>query len=444
MKYKCKKCGFIHIGEMPDGYFCPLCRSNHSYFEFIEEEEKKYNRKTINIDNPGINRVNERCINCGACTRICEKVVNIKDDNVCISCGQCILTCPTAALTPKYDYQKVMEYINDKEYIVIAMTSPAVRVGIGDAFGFKNGEFLEGKMVSALKEIGFDYVFDTTFGADLTSMEEAYELKERLEKKELMFSSCCPSWVKYSKIFHPELTNNISTCKSPIGMEASILKNYYIKEELNTDKVIIVAVTPCTSKKMEIIGTDADFVITTSELALMIKENNIDFKSLEDKEFDSIKGSSSGTIYGVSGGVTLSVLRCLYYYLTGKDLTNDEILITDKDFYKEFKLKIGKDIIKCAGVSTMHNLEEILKIKDDFNFIEVMNCAGGCINGGGQVLMPQNEKEKILKERTKSLSNKDYKPVVKYPYKNKIIKDLYDDYLDSPGSNKAKKLLHSN
>lgn len=444
MIYKCQKCGFIHEGEMPDGYYCPLCHSNFSFFQLTQKEEKVYNRKTISLDNPSIYRIEEKCINCGVCSKTCEKIVNVKCDGDCIKCGQCILTCPVGALTPKYDYNKVMDYINDPEYIVIAMTSPAVRVGIGDAFGYDPGEFLEGKMVAALKKIGFNYVFDTTFGADLTSMEEAYELKERLEKNEVMFSSCCPSWVSYAHLYHPEIIKNISSCKSPIGMEASIIRNYYVKEDnLDENKIIIVAVTPCTSKKHEIINTDCDICMTTSELALMIKENDINFKSLDDEKFDSINGSSSGTIYGASGGVTLSVLRVLYNLYTNRDLTSDEVSIVKKDFYKEIKVKINKNIIKCAVVSTMANLEKILEIKDNFNFIEVMNCMGGCINGGGQVLMPQNEKEAITKKRTKGLFNDDVNPYIKYPYKNPIIKNLYEDFLDKPGSKKALEILHN-
>ena len=443
MVYKCSNCGFIHEGEMPDGYYCPFCRSNHSSFKLIKKDKEVFNRKTIKEDNPSINRIVEKCINCGVCTKTCQDYCNIKDDKVCIKCGACILSCPVGALTPKYNYLEVLDLIKDENKIVIAMTSPAVRVGIGDAFGYKPGEFLEGKMVAALKEIGFDYVFDTTFGADLTSMEEAFELKERLEKKELMFSSCCPSWVSYASIYHPELNKNISTCKSPIGMEASIIKNYYLeKEDIDKNNTIIVAITPCTSKKMEILNTDCDYVITTSEFANLIKELNIDFKSLKEEEFDTIKGTSSGTIYGTSGGVTLSVIRCLYNYLTNKDLNQDEVSIIKKDYYQEIKVKINNKIVKCASVSTMANLEKLLNIKDEFNFIEVMNCAGGCINGGGQILVPQNEKEKYQKDRIKSLRSADKKPTIKYPYKNKIIKELYEDYLDSPGSKKAIKLLH--
>lgn len=449
MKYRCKNCGFIHLGELNDGYYCPYCLGSLFDFELIEEEEKKYNRVNISEDNHSIYRIDDRCINCGACFRTCQNKVNIKYDSnkcngVCIGCGQCILSCPVGALVPKYDYNKVLEYINNPEYIVAVLTSPAVRVGIGDAFGYEAGAFLEGKMVAALKALGFDYVFDTTFGADLTSMEEAHELKLRIEKnKKGMFTSCCPSWVKYASIYHPDILKDLSSCDSPIGMGSTIIKKYFAKEEdIDLSKFILVALTPCTSKKEEIINGSCDYVLTTSELSLMLRENNVDFKALEDEEFDSIVGSSSGTIYGFSGGVALSVLRVLYYYETGKDLTNDLVLISDKEYYKEIKVKINSKIIKCASVSTMGNLEKLLNIKDEFDLIEVMNCDGGCISGGGQILMPIADMQRIKEERSKSLQKKDYKPLIKYPYKNEYIKEIYDEFLEKPGSNISKKLLH--
>lgn len=449
MKYRCKTCGFIHEGELNDGYYCPMCLGSLFNFELISDEEKIYNRVNISNDNNCIYRIDEKCINCGACFRTCQNKVNIKYDSnkctgVCIGCGQCILSCPVGALVPKYDYNKVLEYINNPDYIVAVITSPAVRVSIGDAFGYESGSFLEGKMVAALKSIGFDYVFDTTFGADLTSMEEAYELKLRIDKnKKGMFSSCCPSWVKYASIYHPELLKDISSCDSPIGMESTIIKEYFAKnEDIDLSKFILVALTPCTSKKEEIISGKCDYVLTTSELSLLLRENNIDFNSLEDEDFDSIVGSSSGTIFGSSGGVALSVLRVLYNYETGKDLTSDLVLINDKEFYKEIKVKIGSKIVKLASVSTMSNLEKILNIKDEFDLIEVMNCDGGCISGGGQILMPIADMQKIKEARSKSLNKRDYKPLIKYPYKNEYIKEIYDNLLIAPGSNVSKKLLH--
>lgn len=450
MKYKCKICGFIHEGDMPDGYLCPLCHASVFDFELIEEEEKTYNRVIVDPDNPSINRIEEKCINCGACRKTCELKVGIhydeeKCDGICINCGQCILTCPKGALTPKYDYNKVLDYINNPDYKVAVMTSPAVRVGIGDAFDYKPGEFLEGKMISALRQIGFDYIFDTTFGADLTSTEEAYELSERLEKNENlpMFSSCCPSWVKYAEIYHPELIKNLSTCKSPIGMGSTVIKEYFAKEEeIDTKKLILVALTPCTSKKSEIIDTYTDFVLTTSEISLMIRELNIDFNNLEDGKFDSVMGSSSGTIFGTSGGVTLASLRVLFNKETGRDLTSNEVLIVNKKYYKEYRIKIKKSIIKCAVVSTLINLEKLLKEEEKYDFIEVMNCAGGCINGGGQVVMPINMSDELIKKRNKSLMKDDEWPPLKYQYKNDLVNDVYDNFLDNPGSIKAIKYLH--
>jgi ferredoxin hydrogenase len=451
MIYKCKNCGFLHEGVMPDGYLCPICHSSIFDFELIEEEHKVYNRVKVDPNNPSIQRIEEKCINCGACSKTCENIVGIKYDSsicdgICINCGQCILTCPKGALVPKYNYQEVMALINDQTKKVAVMTSPAVRVGIGDAFDYKEGEFLEGKMVASLKALGFDYVFDTTFGADLTSMEEGHELSERINENNLpMFTSCCPSWVKYISIYHPELIKNLSTCKSPIGMESTIIKEIYAKEEsIDLNNFILVALTPCTSKKYENQKTYVDYTITTSELALMIREANIDFKSLDDLSFDEIKGSSSGTIYGTSGGVALSALRVLYNKETGKDLQTNEVLITNKKYFKEIKVKINKKIIKCAVISTMPNLEKFLKEETNYDFIEVMNCDGGCINGGGQIVMPINQKEELKNKRSKSLLKKDNKPLIKYPYKNPLIKDLYENELTEPGTNEILHTKHHN
>lgn len=452
MKYKCQKCGFIHEGELRDGYYCPLCKSG--IFDFKElktkKEEKVYRRVYVDPENPAIQRIEEKCINCGACSNTCVNTVNIRYKNpkkpICINCGQCVLTCPTGALIPKYDYNKVLDIIDDKSKTVIVMTSPAVRVGIGDAFGFEPGKFLEGKMVAALKALGFKYVVDTTFGADLTAMEEAAELKERIDNEDVlpMFTSCCPSWVKYATIYHPELIPSLSTCKTPIGMQATFIKKFFVKQKkLKPENVVVVALTPCTAKKYEIIDTDCDYVITTSELAHALRENNINFNELADLKFDELMGSSSGTIFGTSGGVMLSALRCYYKLETGKDLTPESVLVNDKEFYKEYSVKINKKMVKTAVVYKMENLEKLLPIREEFTFIEVMNCNNGCIGGGGQITMPIIEMKNILEQRNNGLMNQDKVAAVKYPYNNPEIKKAYNTYLTNPLSKKSHELLHT-
>jgi len=417
-----------------------------THFELIEEKkaEQMINRIEIKENNPAITRIEEKCVNCGICIKTCENIVGIKkDDKLCISCGQCILTCPVGSLIPKNYYNEVLEHLNNSDKTVVVMTSPAVRVSIGDAFNFKPGEFLEGKMVSSLKALGFDYVFDTSFGADLTTMEEAAELKERVNNngKLPMFTSCCPAWVKYAEVYHQELKENISTCKSPIGMQASYIRDIWIKENnIKNEDLIIIALTPCTAKKMEIINTECDYVITTSELANILKEKAIDFKSLKEQKYDSLNGSSSGTIFGASGGVMLSALRTYYHYETNKSLPDEEVTIIDKEFYKEYSFKINEMVIKTAVVSTMPNLEKILPMANDYLFIEVMNCSGGCVNGGGQII--NSDQQEIISSRQVGLMSHDKKAQMRYSYENPAIKEAYEKYLDKPLSKKSKTLLH--
>lgn len=450
MKYKCKICGFIHEGEIPDGYYCPLCYATKFDFELIEEIKKEYKRVYVDPESPSHARIDEKCINCGACSNTCFNIVNIKykklDEPICINCGQCILSCPTGALVPKYQYNEVFDLIKIPENIVVAITSPAIRVSLGDAFDIEAGEFLEGKMIASLKALGFDYVFDTSFGADLATMEEVGELKHRIANNGLlpMFTGCCPSWYKYARIYYHDLINHISTCKTPIGAQATIIKNIFAKEEeINKSNIFVVAITPCTAKKDEITNTDCDYVLTTSEIALALREKNIDFNKLTDMKFDTIIGSTSGTLYGTTGGVTLSVLRTFYHSETGNDMPEDLLLIKDKEFYKEYSIKINKKTIKAASVYMMANLEKLLPLKDSYTFIEVMNCNMGCIGGGGQVVMPVAKREDILSKRDKGLQKNDLKAKLRYPYNNPEIIDLYENHLDYPYSEKSKKILHT-
>ncbi len=256
----------------------------------------------IREDNASLQRISEKCIDCGQCLETCKSKNHLVSED-CINCGQCIMTCPMGALVPKYNYKEVFANICDEEKITVVSISPAVRVAIGDEFGFAPGEFLERKLVGVLKNLGFDYVLDTTFGADLTIMEEATELVNRIKRNENlpMFTSCCPSWVFYMEKYHPEDLNHLSTCKSPIGMQGAIIKSYFAKmKNLNPFDIVTVSLAPCVSKKSEIKNdSNNDYVITTSELAMLIREQEIDFKMCEEKEFDSLlgKGSGAGVIF---------------------------------------------------------------------------------------------------------------------------------------------------
>ena len=403
------------------------------------------NRVEVKEDNLCLNRIEEKCINCGMCLKTCKSINGFEND--CINCGQCILTCPSGALTPKYDYQKVLNFINDTDYTVVVFTAPAVRVAIGDAFGFPPGSFLEGKMVSALKQIGFDFVFDTTFGADLTIMEESSELLTRIQNKNLpMFTSCCPSWVLYSEKYHPELVKNLSTCKSPIAMQGAIIKSYFAEMyEIPKEKIISVSLTPCISKKYErSLYPDTDYVITTSELILMIQELGIDFQNLEDAAFDKLlgKGSGGGLIFGVSGGVMESILRTAYY-MVNKEKAPEQ-------FYEFLEIRGEKDIkeatvdmrefkLKIAVVNKVSTIEKNYDKLKNYDFIEVMSCPGGCIGGGGQPLVAIKDLPSIRQERISSMYQDDKNLKIKESYMNPEIRDAYTCYI-----NKRNIKLHTN
>lgn len=410
----------------------------------------KNNKRRVRVDddNPSIQRIEERCINCGNCMRICEEVVGInheieEDCPICINCGQCIMNCPVGALLAKYDYKKVLNIIHDTDKIVTLSVAPAVRVALGEEFGLSNSN-LEGILPSLARALGFNYVFDISFGADVTVMEEASELVERLNDKSNlpMFTSCCPSWVKYASIFHPELSENISTTKSPIGIQSTLIKTYF-KEFHSIDKDIIsVVVAPCTSKKHEILTGDTDYIITTQELAMMVRESKIDMASLKTVEFDSLlsKGSKSGIMFGRSGGVMESILNCAHYLMTNEvpKMGQYHIEVDEPICSKDFK--IGNKIIRCLVIYSMPALEKILPDMSNYDIIEVMNCSGGCVGGGGQPLIPIQKIKETEKSRKEQLNNGDAK--VLYSFQNEDVKVLYSSYLSFPLSKKAQSLLH--
>jgi iron-only hydrogenase group A len=403
-------------------------------------------RVFIDKDNLSIERIEERCIHCGMCKKTCESLNNI--GNNCVNCGQCILTCPTGALVPKYCYKKVLDYLNDTDYIVIVFVSPAVRVSIGDEFGFTPGTNLEKELVTILKQLKFDYVLDTCYGADLTIMEEAWELVNRLENNNNLplMTSCCPSWVQYVNKFLPEYKNNISTVKSPIGIEATMVKNYFSKfMNIPKEKIITVALTPCVSKKTEITTyEDADYVITSSELAMMIRECDLSFDNVIPSEFDKLlsESSSSGMIFGSSGGVMEAMLRTTYYYLNKEN--PPENLLNFKELRENLDVKTAEVDLKTKKINIMIiNKLSTVKINIDklkqYDVIEVMTCPGGCLGGAGLSLASIKELEDIHAKRKKTIYEIADQKTNKSSYENEEIKEAYNSFLSRDNKNE---ILH--
>ncbi len=429
--------------------------------EFIDK------RVPIEKDNPSIYRDEQKCIKCGACRGICKFRIGVygnydleetNNKAICINCGQCRIACPTGSIDCVKDYPSVKKAIQDGK-VVIFQTAPSVRVALGEEFGQAPGTNVQKKLVAALKQLGASYVFDTTFGADLTIMEESSELLRRLQSKEKlpMFTSCCPGWVKFCETFYPELIPNLSTAKSPISMQGAIIKTYF--SEINNipkEDIVSVAITPCTAKKYEInreeFNHDIDYVITTSELATWLKEENINLMALEDQEYDSVmsSGSGSGYIFGNSGGVMESALRTAYYFLTGANpkgkLLNLEEVRGQKDI-KEATVKLGDISLKVCVVNGTGDAKKLIdKMKEEklhYDFIEVMACDGGCIAGGGQPKVNFPITPDIKEQRIKGLYQLDNNNHLRNAYENPDIIKLYQDYLGEPLSPKAHALLHT-
>ena len=415
-----------------------------------------------------------KCITCGRCIRKCEEtqgigiftmanrgpatIVTTYGDkgmgNVeCTNCGQCILSCPTGALHEVYHYEKVWEVLNDPKKHVVVQTAPAVRVAISEPFGGEPGTIATGQLVSALRRLGFDRVFDTNFTADLTIMEEGTELIKRISEGGALplLTSCSPGWIKFIEHFYPELLDNVSTCKSPQQMFGALAKSYYAeKNEIAREDLVVVSVMPCTAKKFEAqrpeMAGDVDYVLTTRELAQMIKTAGIDMEKLEEGEYDQLMGTSSGAadIFGATGGVMEAALRTAYELITGQELGMlDFKEVRGLTGIKEAEIEIGDLKVKAAvahGLGNARHLMERIKAGEEFHFIELMACPGGCLGGGGQ---PCPTNQHVREKRMKGLYNIDSLKELRKSHQNPYITKVYEEYLGEPGSHKAHQLLHT-
>lgn len=425
----------------------------------------------ISRKNDALVKEDDKCIKCGYCKKICKNDITVArmfelnphKEPICINCGQCANICPTESIHERFHYLKVKKLLHHKkDEIIVFSIAPAVRVTLGEEFGLPVGTNVSGEIVTALKQIGANYVFDITFGADLTVMEEATELVNRIKNngKLPQFSSCCPAWVKYAEIFYPELIKNLSTTKSPITMQSTIIKTYFAKKiKVSSDKIINIVVAPCTAKKSEInrnelnvTNKDTNYVLTTRELAMLLKEENIDLCLLEKNNYDSpmATGSGAGVIFGSSGGVTEATIRTAYYLLTGKNLTKKKINFIDTrgmNGIKETSIKVNDRVIKfaiCNGMKNAKNLiDKLLKKEVNYDFIEVMNCFGGCISGGGNPKITLLEMGNTKEARMNALYNIDGEMKLRLAHENKDIITIYKEFLNEPNSKIAHKYLHT-
>ena len=433
---------------------------------------------------PSIVRDASKCIMCKRCVATCKNIQKISaidvagrgfkshisttneaslNDVNCVNCGQCIQSCPTGALREKETIDDVWLNLKNQDKYVVVQTAPAVRVALGEEFGMPIGTNVTGKMVTALKRLGFDKVFDTNTGADITIMEEASEFIERVSQNGTlpMITSCSPGWIKYIEMNYPELLPHLSTCKSPHQMFGALVKTYFAeKEGIDPSKIYMVSVMPCVAKKferqrseMQVDGLDdVDNVITTRELARMIKQANIEFAELEDSEFDDPMGEATGAaaIFGTTGGVMEAALRTAQDVLTGEDLPkiDFEDVRGGKGIKRATVNVAGKDIkvVAASGLANAQKImEEIKSGNADYQFVEIMACPGGCIMGGGQPIKSSKVRREVdvRKLRADALYSIDEKSTIRKSHENPAVKKIYEEFLEKPGSHKAHKLLHT-
>ena len=471
----CDKSGKCELQQYAEEYGIKNIR-------FAQKKDNEY--LPIDRDNPSIVRDPNKCILCGACVRACSEfqghsvlgfanrgsktvVQPIAGKHLsevdCVYCGQCQAVCPTGALTIKSDVETVWSIVTDKEKKTAVQIAPSVRVALGEEFNLHPGDNVIGKLNAALRKIGFDLVFDTNFAADLTIMEEATEFIERLNSGQNLpiFTSCCPAWVRYLETQHPELLHHLSSCKSPEGMMSPLLKELVPKyfNGFTKENLYVISIMPCTAKKAEIKRPqlmrdgrqETDFVLTTQEIARMIKSAGLNLAEIEPEENDSPFGlyTGAGTIFGASGGVAEAAVRTAYEFVTGDKLENlDFQPLRGVDAHSRTKdavIDIKGTPVKVRVVSTLKeaekSLREIIEGRADFQMLEVMACPGGCINGGGQPRSCDNVK--IKEERAAGLYKEDSELPYRKSHENPDIQKLYNEFLEKPGSHIAHDLLHT-
>ena len=435
---------------------------------------------------PHMYRDNNKCILCRRCVAACENLQAVGvigpnergfnthigcafeaelGETACVSCGQCIVACPTGALSERDDTGKVWAALDDPDKVVIVNTAPSIRATLGEAFGMPIGTNVEGKMVTALRMLGFDKVFDTDFSADLTIMEEANEFIERVKNggKLPLITSCSPGWVKFCEHYFPDMVDNLSSCKSPQQMFGAVIKTYYAeKMGIDPKKIVVVSVMPCTAKKFEAgrddqsaAGVpDVDIALTTRELARMIDRAGIMFTELPDSEFDAPLGTATGAgvIFGATGGVMEAALRTAVETLTDTKLDDQTMEFHDvrgTEGLKEASYQVGDLNVKVAVASGLANAKKLLtdirEGKAEYHFVEIMACPGGCVNGGGQPIQPASVRNftDLKALRAAALYEEDRNLPYRKSHDNPIIKEVYDNYFGKPGSHKAHEVLHT-
>ncbi|MEG1525330.1 MAG: [FeFe] hydrogenase, group A [Clostridia bacterium] len=472
-KVRCLVCGAVFNAGAER---CPQCGVGPENFVPVEGA----------VDSPRILRDNSKCILCRRCVAVCKHnqhtaVIGTNDRGFethvgcafdmplektsCVNCGQCIAVCPTGALTERDDTDKVWAALADPKKHVVIGPAPSVRAQLGECFGMPIGTNVEGKLVAALRRLGFDKVFDVDFAADMTIMEEGTELLERLKNggKLPMITSCSPGWIKFCEHYYPDMIENLSSCKSPQGMFGALVKTYYAeKEGIDPKDIFVVSAMPCTAKKFEISRDnmsaageglpDIDVSLTTRELASMIKKAGIMFTSLKDEEFDPAMGVASGAahIFGATGGVMEAALRTVAEIVTGKPLADVNFTaVRGVEDIKEAEYDLNGTKVRVAVTSGLENASKLLDMvksgERDYTFIEVMACPGGCVNGGGQPHQPGEVRNflDLRAERAKALYSEDNGMKLRKSHDNPVVKEVYDHYLEKPGSHKAHHILHT-